>query len=213
MFLEMENISFKYNGSDKYVLKDFNFSVEKGEIVSIVGLSGSGKSTVIRLIAGLEMPSAGSISINGRSFCDRYTFVAPEKRKIGMVFQDYALFPHFTVYENVAFGITKMPQEERDERVERLLALINMPEYKERYPYQLSGGQQQRVAVARALAPKPDLLLMDEPFSNIDFELKQKMRMEIRSILKAEAATCILVTHDKTDIEDMANRIITITPQ
>lgn len=213
MFLEMQGISFKYNGSDKYVLKDFSLMVDKGEIVSIVGLSGSGKSTVIRLIAGLEIPSTGSIDINGRMVCDRATFVPPEKRRIGMVFQDYALFPHFTVYENVAFGITKMPQKERNERVDRLLALINMPEYKERYPYQLSGGQQQRVAVARALAPKPDLLLMDEPFSNIDFELKQKMRMEIRSILKAEAATCILVTHDKTDTEDMANRIITITPQ
>lgn len=213
MFLEMKDISFKYNGSDTYVLRDFSLAVEKGEIVSIVGLSGSGKSTVIRLIAGLEMPSTGSISINGRLVCDKATFVPPEKRKIGMVFQDYALFPHFTVYENIVFGISGKPKRERDERVAKLLTLINMPEYKDRYPYQLSGGQQQRVAVARALAPKPDLLLMDEPFSNIDFELKQKMRLEIRSILKAEAVTCIFVTHDKTDIEDMANRIITISPQ
>lgn len=213
MFIEMQDISFKYNSSDTYVLKDFNFSVEKGEIVSIVGLSGSGKSTVIRLIAGLETPSAGSIAINGRMVYDRTTFVPPEKRKIGMVFQDYALFPHFTVYENVAFGISQKPKKERDARVDELLALINMQEYKNRYPYQLSGGQQQRVAVARALAPKPDLLLMDEPFSNIDFELKQRIRTEIRSILKAEAVTCIFVTHDKTDIEDMANRVLTISPQ
>jgi iron(III) transport system ATP-binding protein len=213
MFIEMKDISFKYNSSDTYVLKDFNFSVEKGEIVSIVGLSGSGKSTVIRLIAGLETPSAGSIAINGRMVYDRTTFVPPEKRKIGMVFQDYALFPHFTVYENVAFGISHKPKKERDARVDELLALINMQEYKKRYPYQLSGGQQQRVAVARALASKPDLLLMDEPFSNIDFELKQKMRTEIQSILKAEAVTCIFVTHDKTDIEDMANRVLTISPQ
>ncbi len=213
MFLEMKDISFKYTGSNTYVLRNFSLSVEKGEIVSIVGLSGSGKSTVIRLIAGLEMPSSGSIAINGRLVCDKATFIPPEKRKIGMVFQDYALFPHFTVYENIAFGLSGKPKKERDERVDKLLTLINMPEYKDRYPYQLSGGQQQRVAVARALAPKPDLLLMDEPFSNIDFELKQKMRLEIRSILKAEAVTCIFVTHDKTDIEDMANRIITISPQ
>ncbi|WP_371366558.1 Fe(3+) ions import ATP-binding protein FbpC 2 [Sporomusa rhizae] len=123
------------------------------------------------------------------------------------------MFPHFTVYENIAFGISGKPNKERDEPVGKLLTLINMHEYKDRYPYQLSGGQQQRVAVARALAPKPDLLLMDEPFSNIDFELKQKMRQEIRSILKVEAVTCIFVTHDKTDIEDMANRIITISSQ
>lgn len=130
-----------------------------------------------------------------------------------MVFQDYALFPHFTVHSNIAFGISNIPKKDRDERVNRLLSLINMNEYKDRYPYQLSGGQQQRVAVARALAPNPYLLLMDEPFSNIDFELKQKMRMEIRCILNAEAVTCIFVTHDKSDIEDMSDRTITITPE
>lgn len=213
MFLDLKNVSFKYNGTDKYVLKDLNISVEKGEIVSIVGLSGSGKSTVLRLIAGLEVPASGSITINNRVVADKNSFVPPEKRKIGMVFQDYALFPHFTVHSNIAFGISNILKKDRDARVNRLLSLINMNEYKDRYPYQLSGGQQQRVAVARALAPNPYLLLMDEPFSNIDFELKQKMRMEIRCILNAEAVTCIFVTHDKSDIEDMSDRTITITAE
>ncbi|HWR42014.1 ABC transporter ATP-binding protein [Sporomusa sp.] len=212
MFVDLSGIAFKYSGTDKYVLKDFNLSVAKGEIVSVVGLSGSGKSTVLRLIAGLEVQTAGIITINNRIVADQNSFVPPEKRKIGMVFQDYALFPHCTVYSNIAFGISDMSRKERDARVDRLLTLINMNECRDRYPYQLSGGQQQRVAVARALAPNPYLLLMDEPFSNIDSELKQRMRLEIRSILKAEAVTCIFVTHDKSDLEDMSDRTITITP-
>ncbi|KYZ77763.1 ABC transporter [Anaerosporomusa subterranea] len=212
MFLDLKDISFKYDGTGQYVLKDFNLQAAKGEIVSIIGLSGSGKSTVIRLIAGLEVPNAGTITVNNRIVADKTTFVPPEKRRIGMVFQDYALFPHLTVYSNIAFGLSEMPKRERQVRIDRLLALINMSEYKDRYPYQLSGGQQQRVAVARALAPNPDLLLMDEPFSNIDCELKQKMRMEIRTILKAESVTCIFVTHDKSDVEDLSERTITIVP-
>ena len=210
MFLHLNDVSFRYDGTDQYVLKNFSFNVAKGEIVSVVGLSGSGKSTVLRLIAGLEVPAGGTIKINERVVADQHTFVPPEKRKIGMVFQDYALFPHLTVYSNIAFGISDMPKKERDARVDRLLTLINMKEYKDRYPYQLSGGQQQRVAVARALAPNPYLLLMDEPFSNIDFELKEKMRLEIRSILKAEAVTCIFVTHDKSDLEGLSDRTVTV---
>lgn len=208
MFLEMRDIFFTYKHADAYVLKSFNLTVEKGEIISIVGLSGSGKSTVLRLIAGLEMPAQGSISINNRTMVDDVTFVPPERRNIGMVFQDYALFPHLSVNENIAFGISKLSDKGRAERVTELLHLIQMVEYGDRYPHQLSGGQQQRVAVARALAPKPHLLLMDEPFSNVDCGLKEKMRQEIRAILKAEAATCIFVTHDKTDEADMSDRTI-----
>lgn len=208
MFLEMKDISFTYRNADAYVIKGFNLGVEKGEIVSIVGLSGSGKSTVLRLIAGLEIPNWGSISINNRVIVDNTTFLPPERRNIGMVFQDYALFPHLTVGENIAFGISKLAGKERSNRVSELLELINMAEYEDRYPHQLSGGQQQRVAVARALAPNPHLLLMDEPFSNIDCGLKEKMRQEIRAILKAEAVTCIFVTHDMTDVEDMSDRTI-----
>ena len=212
MFLQLKNIGFTYDGGNQHVLKEFNLQAAKGEIVSILGLSGSGKSTVIRLIAGLEVPAVGTIEINGRLVAGPDTFVPPEKRKVGMVFQDYALFPHLSVYENIAFGLSHLSKEERSARVDSLLELINMNEYGSRYPYQLSGGQQQRVAVARALAPKPDLLLMDEPFSNIDCELKQKMRSEIREILKSESATCLFVTHDKADLEDLSDRSITIEP-
>jgi len=208
----MKNISFKYSGSSTYVLEDFTLCVEKGEIVSIVGLSGSGKSTVLRLIAGLEVPTEGCISMHDKIVVDSTTFVPPEKRNVGMVFQDYALFPHLTVYENIAFGIAKLKSIDRAVRVGGLLDLINMAEYKDRFPYQLSGGQQQRVALARALAPNPYLLLMDEPFSNIDCDLKQKIRQEIKNILKAENMTCIFVTHDKSDVDDMSDRAITITP-
>lgn len=210
MFLHLNDVCFQYDGGNQYVLNNFNLNVAKGEIVSVVGLSGSGKSTVLRLIAGLEVPASGTIRINDKVVADKNTFIPPEKRKIGMVFQDYALFPHLTVYNNIAFGISDMPKQERDARVDGLLDLINMREYKDRYPYQLSGGQQQRVAVARALAPNPYLLLMDEPFSNIDFELKEKMRMEIRSILKAEAVTCIFVTHDKSDLDGLSDRTVTV---
>jgi iron(III) transport system ATP-binding protein len=166
----------------------------------------------LRLIAGLEVPTQGSISMHGKIVVDSQTFVPPEKRNVGMVFQDYALFPHLTVYENIAFGIVKLKNSDRAARVSGQLNLINMADYRDRYPYQLSGGQQQRVAVARALAPNPYLLLMDEPFSNIDSDLKQKIRQDIKSILKAENMTCIFVTHDKSDVEDMSDRTITITP-
>lgn len=210
MFLEMSNISFQYGSSNEYVLRDFHLSVAKGEIVSIVGLSGSGKSTVLRLIAGLEFPARGSIRINNQVMADDTTFIPPEKRNIGMVFQDYALFPHLTVYENISFGISKLPKADRAARGTKLLDLIDMVQYKDRYPYQLSGGQQQRVAVARALASNPCLLLMDEPFSNIDCALKQKMRCDIKNILKSENMTCIFVTHDKSDVDDMSDRIIII---
>lgn len=204
----MRDVSFKYRSSDSYVIKNFNLDVKKGEIVSIVGLSGSGKSTVLRLLAGLEMPYNGSIAISNKIVANDTTFVQPERRNIGMVFQGYDLFPHLTVSQNVAFGISNLSNKYRSNRTSELLRLINMKEYQERYPHQLSGGQQQRVAVARALAPNPHLLLMDEPFSNIDYGLKEKMRQEIRSILKAESVTSIFVTHDSTDVEDMADRVV-----
>ncbi|MCX7781453.1 MAG: ABC transporter ATP-binding protein [Negativicutes bacterium] len=210
MFLKMQDIAFRYRHSDKCVLSGFNLSVAKGEVVALVGLSGCGKSTVLRLIAGLEAPECGSISINGRIMANELVFVPPEKRNVGMVFQDYALFPHLTVAENIAFGLTRWDRPQRAERVVRLLRLIHMEEYCDRYPYQLSGGQQQRVAVARALAPGPDLFLLDEPFSNIDAALKESMRQEIRSILQAEEVTCLLVTHDQSDVADMAGRVIRI---
>ncbi len=208
LFLEMKGISFKYSNTETDIVKNFGLTAERGEIIAVVGLSGSGKSTVLRLIAGLELPWRGCIRINGRTMVDNSVFVPPEKRNVGMVFQDYALFPHLTVYANIGFGITGLAEQARSARIFELLRLINMTEFSKRYPHQLSGGQQQRVAVARALAPRPHLLLLDEPFSNIDAGLRQKMRQEIRGILKAENATCIFVTHDQADVADMADRTI-----
>lgn len=210
MFLELNGIWFRYPGSNTDILRDFQLSAEKGEILSLVGLSGSGKSTVLRLIAGLEIPLGGSICINGRVVASPQVFIPPERRNVGMVFQDFALFPHLTVEQNIGFGLAKLTGKQRQERVHNLLALIHMEEYQKRYPYQLSGGQQQRVAVARALAPNPYLLLMDEPFSNIDTQLRARMRLEIKAILKAENATCLFVTHDQADVADMCDRSVPI---
>jgi iron(III) transport system ATP-binding protein len=212
LFLELRSIHFRYPGANADILRDFHLQVEKGEILSLIGLSGSGKSTVLRLIAGLEIPLSGSISINERVVASSQLFIPPEKRNIGMVFQDFALFPHLTVVQNIGFGLSKLPGRQRRERVGNLLSLIHMEDYQGRFPYQLSGGQQQRVALARALAPNPYLLLMDEPFSNIDSELRGKLRQEVRAILKAENATCIFVTHDQSDVVDMCDRSIPIAP-
>lgn len=212
MFLQMENISFKYHGTDHYVLKGFGLVIDKGEIVSLLGPSGSGKSTVLRLIAGLELPGEGHILIDGRTVADRSVFIPPEKRNIGMVFQDYALFPHLTVAENITFGISSLSKKQRTERLGSLLDLIRMSQFKDRYPYQLSGGQQQRVAVARALAPRPLLLLMDEPFSNIDCELRSSLRRDLHGILRSEQATCVFVTHDASDVAELSDRTINVSP-
>lgn len=212
MYLELDNLVFRYGKTAACILDGFNLTVQKSEIVSLVGMSGSGKSTVLRLIAGLEAPLKGAIRIGGRTVVDEATFLPPEKRNVGMVFQDYALFPHLTVGANIGFGLGALPAAQRAQRTSELLALINMQDYQDRYPHQLSGGQQQRVAVARALAPRPAILLMDEPFSNIDYELKKKIRRDIRAILNAENTTCIFVTHDHSDLADMADRSVYLPP-
>lgn len=212
MFLELDNLTFKYPGTGQPILAAFSLEVAGGETVALLGPSGSGKSTVLRLIAGLEAPDEGRILIGGRVVADRTIFVPPEKRHIGMIFQDYALFPHLTVAENITFGISSLPRRQRAERLDDLLALIRMAQFKDRYPYQLSGGQQQRVAVARALAPRPLLLLMDEPFSNIDCELRSALRRDLREILTTERATCVFVTHDAADVAEMSDRTINVSP-
>ena len=210
MILEIKNLDFKYDNSDELVLNDFSLDIEKGNIVSILGQSGSGKSTLLRIIAGLEAPSRGSIILNDNIIVDEKTFISPEKRGIGMLFQDYALFPHLNVYDNIDFGLHKLKKENRKERIEEVLNLVGLCEYKKRYPYELSGGQQQRVALARALAPKPLILLMDEPFSNLDADLKTKIRIELKEILKSEKMTCVFVTHDKVDAYEISDVIITM---
>ncbi|RFU62250.1 ABC transporter ATP-binding protein [Peribacillus saganii] len=208
MFVQLKNVSFHYKNTKELTIQNFSLAIEKGEIVSILGKSGSGKSTILRLIAGLEIPFSGSIHINESIMADDKQFIQPEKRGVGMVFQDYALFPHMTVAENIKFGLKKMSRIQKKERLDEVLALVGLKEYVKRYPYELSGGQQQRVALARAIAPNPSVLLFDEPFSNLDAELQIKIRDELRTILKQTGITSIFVTHDKMDARALADRVV-----
>ena len=209
-FVEIRDLCFVYFSAKLPVIDHFTFSMSKGEIVGILGESGSGKSTLLRLIAGLETPSGGRIRISDQTVVDDKSFVAPEQRGVGMVFQDYALFPHLTVAKNIEFGLHRMSRAEKKARVREMIELVKLSGFEERYPHELSGGQQQRVAVARALAPKPEILLLDEPFSNLDADLKGAIREELRSILKKAGITCLLVSHDPQDIEAICDRVIRI---
>lgn len=206
MFLQVNGLKFRYKNSDRDTISDFSMNIEKGELVCIFGESGSGKSTVLRLLAGLEVPASGTIKIDEKIMVDKKTFVMPEKRGIGMVFQDYALFPHMTVANNIKFGLKNKETKER--KVDEMLELVNMEGYHKRYPYELSGGQQQRIAIARALAPEPSVLLLDEPFSNLDAHLRSKIRLELNNILKHAKITSLFVTHDIEDAKAIADKII-----
>ncbi|AJA48594.1 putrescine transport ATP-binding protein PotG [Clostridium pasteurianum DSM 525 = ATCC 6013] len=210
MFIEIRNLTFKYRNSQQKTLKDVSFNVQKGEILSILGESGGGKSTILRLIAGLETPLSGSIIVDNKIMFDSNTLVIPEKRGVGMVFQDYALFPHMKVDDNIKFGLTNLNKKEKDVRVLEMLKLVNLQDFSSRYPHELSGGQQQRVAIARALAPKPSVLLLDEPFSNLDTDLKSKIREELKSILNQAGITSIFVTHDREDVKSIADKVVTL---
>lgn len=201
--LIVDNIQCHYNcepgKAPKPVLKNISFHVNKGEICSLLGPSGCGKTTALRAIAGFQPITTGSISLNERPLSTANYQLPPDQRQIGMVFQDYALFPHLNVRDNIHFGIQKLPANEQQQIVEELLALIQLEDIDERYPHELSGGQQQRVALARALAPNPTLLLLDEPFSNLDVELRRHLNLEVRSILKQRGTSAILVTHDQDE--------------
>ena len=172
-----------------------NIAVERGSILALLGPSGCGKTTMLRLIAGFEQPDSGTILMGGREVSSKHQSAPPEKRRIGMVFQEGALFPHLTVEENVGYGLRKDP--ERSSRVADALDLVDLPEMRLRLPHQLSGGQQQRVALARALAPNPEILLMDEPFSNLDAKLREQLQREVVDILHASRVTAMFVTHDQ----------------
>lgn len=205
--LQIKALYKKYSRKDAFALQNFSMEVQKGELLALIGESGSGKTTLLRLIAGFEEPQSGEIFINGKKVVGNKIFIAPEKRNVGMVFQDYALFPHLTIEENVKYGLNKWSKKERQERLDEMLRLVGLIAFKERYPHQLSGGQQQRVAMARALAPKPSLILMDEPFSNLDTVLKEQVREDIRRIIKTTGTTAIFVTHDTKDALSTADRI------
>ncbi|MFQ5975715.1 MAG: ABC transporter ATP-binding protein [Candidatus Hydrothermarchaeales archaeon] len=202
--IEVKNIT-KYYGSSKAVA-NVSFKVEKGEIFAILGPSGCGKTTTLRLIAGFEPPNVGEIMINGETVAGMGFFTPPEKRHVGMVFQDYALFPHLNVKENIAYGLT-VPKKHRNMVVDNMLEFVGLEGFSERYPHQLSGGQQQRVALARALAPYPVVVLLDEPLSNLDTDMRARMRGELLSILRKAQTTTILVTHDQEEAFSMADHV------
>jgi iron(III) transport system ATP-binding protein len=185
-----------------------SLDVADGEIVALVGHSGSGKSTLLRLIAGLERPDAGTIAIAGRTVCGNGAFVPPEERGVGMMFQDYALFPHLSVIDNVKFGLARAPAREADHRARAALERIGLLSRAGDFPHALSGGEQQRVALVRALVPAPRILLMDEPFSNLDKRTRDRIRDETTAILRESGATAILVTHDPEDAMRIADRIM-----
>ncbi len=203
----LSQVSKSFANADEPAVRDVTISIDQGEIVALLGPSGCGKTTSLRIIAGFEKPDTGSVSIAGRIVADHEGFVQPENRGVGMVFQDYALFPHLNVRDNISFGLRKWDRKRRKERVEELIELSGLSELEDRYPHQLSGGQQQRVAMARALAPEPHVLLLDEPFSNLDTELRFQMRAEVRNLLKQVNTTAILVTHDQQEAMMMADRM------
>ncbi|WP_338728689.1 ABC transporter ATP-binding protein [Haladaptatus sp. DJG-WS-42] len=193
-------------GSER-VLDYLSFSVREGEILTLLGPSGCGKTTTLRLIAGLARPDDGTIRLNDTVVAGNGGFLEPEERGIGVVFQEFALFPHLTAAENIAFGLKDMPKAAREKRVEELLHLVGLTTHRESTPDQLSGGQQQRVALARSLAPEPEILLLDEPFSNLDVDLRVEMREEVRRIIKEAGVTAISVTHDQEEAFSISDRV------
>ena len=199
MYLEVRQLQVRYPGATQAAVADVSLGLRAGDIGVLIGPSGCGKTTLLRAVAGLEPVSGGEIRLAGQVVSSTDQQTPPEARRIGMVFQDYALFPHLDVGRNVGFGIAHLPQAERDARVREVLALVGLASSEARYPHELSGGQQQRVALARALAPRPQLLLLDEPFSNLDVELRERLAHELRSILKAAQATALFVTHDQLE--------------
>jgi iron(III) transport system ATP-binding protein len=208
--LDIENLEHAYGAST--VLRGLSLHIPAGEVGCLLGPSGCGKTTALRLIAGFEAPRAGRIRIGGLPVADARpgqepTLVPPEQRFIGLVFQDYALFPHLSVEDNVGFGLRRWAQGDHQRRVEEMLALTGLDAVRRQRPTELSGGQQQRVALARALAPRPRLLLLDEPFSNLDVELRERLSLDVRELLRHENITALLVTHDQHEAFAMADRI------
>lgn len=203
--LECHHLSISFGSID--AIRDVSMQVRQGEILALIGPSGCGKTTLLRLIAGFECPHTGEILLQGKSVFSHANFVPPEKRGVGMVFQDYALFPHLNIGANIAFGLNQLSKTQRSERIQEMLEMVGLTGYEQRLPHELSGGERQRVALARALAPKPVVLLMDEPFSNLDADRRAQMRYEVRQIVKKSGITCIFVTHDQEEALFMGDRL------
>jgi iron(III) transport system ATP-binding protein len=203
--LEVIDIGVSYGGHT--VVERVSFNLARGEIGCLLGPSGCGKTSLLRAIAGFEPLVTGEVLLHGRTVSRPGSTLAPEKRRVGMVFQDFALYPHLTVAQNVAFGLRGQKRCQQRVRVDELLELVGLNGLQKKYPHQLSGGQQQRVALIRAMAPSPDILLLDEPFSGLDIELREQLAREVRSILKREEVTALLVTHDQLEAFALADAI------
>lgn len=203
--VELKGVSRSFGGVR--AVFDLNLAIEAGEFFSILGPSGCGKTTTLRLIAGLERPDQGTIVIGNNVVAGDQYWIGPEQRGVGVVFQDYALFPHFTVGQNIGFGLKGWPRQASQQRVAELLALVGLAGLESRYPHELSGGQCQRVALARSLAPAPKVMLLDEPFSNLDADLREELRTETRRILKEQGTTTILVTHEQEEAFALSDRV------
>lgn len=202
--LECRQVTKHYD--TQCAVEDITLSAQDGQLITLLGPSGCGKTTTLRLFAGFERPTTGMIALKGQVVADDTRFIPAEKRRVGMVFQDYALFPHLNVRDNVAFGLNSPPKEKR-KRADDMLDLVGLGAFADRMPYHLSGGQQQRVALARALAPQPSILLLDEPFSNLDTALRQQVRAEVRHILREHGTTAIFVTHDQEEALSLSDKI------
>ncbi len=203
--LNVDNIECQYRGIS--VVRKLSFDVTRGSIVGLLGPSGCGKTTVLRAIAGFEPLIEGQIKLREKTVSRPGYTLAPEKRKLGMVFQDYALFPHLNLADNICFGLRNLNSRQKQQTAGQLLELIGMGGMEQRYPHELSGGQQQRIALARALAPEPEIILLDEPFSNLDVELRERLSIEVRDILKQRGITGIIVTHDQHEAFAIADTI------
>lgn len=203
--IELIKVTKTYKGNKSSAVNAVSFGIEKGEIVTLLGPSGCGKTTTLRLIAGFERPDQGEIRLGGKVVSDEHSWISPDKRGIGMVFQDFALFPHINVFDNVGFGYKG---KDRKKRIEEVLSLVNLSGFERRYPHELSGGQQQRVALARALAKRPVVILLDEPFSSLDADLRQQMRVEIKHIIKEAGITAVFVSHDQKDALTISDKVI-----
>jgi iron(III) transport system ATP-binding protein len=203
--LSISNVTSDYQG--QVILQQLNLTLQQGEIVALLGPSGCGKTTLLKAIAGLQGISQGCIKINGQVLSGEGVFIASEQRGVGMIFQDYALFPHLTVGDNILFGVKGLAQHERKTRLIEMLELVKLFGLSERYPHELSGGQQQRVSIARALAYQPEIMLLDEPFSNIDAQVRHEMMLEIRAILKQRNVSAVFVTHSKDEAFVFADKL------
>ncbi|HSF29143.1 MAG TPA: ABC transporter ATP-binding protein [Candidatus Tectomicrobia bacterium] len=203
----LEDLTKYYPSQALPAVDNLSLELEKGEILALLGPSGCGKTTTLRLIAGFERPDAGKVEIDGTLMADGHRFVPPEQRGVGVVFQEYTLFPHLTVAENIVFGLRKLSAASRRARLHQMLETVGLSSLARRYPHELSGGQQQRVALARALAPRPAVLLLDEPFSNLDADLRTQMLHEVYTILRESGTTAVFVTHDHEEAFMVADRV------